>query len=42
MKRAWFVALMGKIEMHIGLSLGIVLERDHLEDVGVDGIIILK
>jgi len=42
MKRAWYVALMGERKMLTGLWLGILLERDHLKDLGVDGIIILK
>jgi hypothetical protein len=33
---------MGNREIPAGLWLGILLVRDHLEDLGVDGIIILK
>jgi hypothetical protein len=42
MKRALYVARMGKRDMPTDLWLGIILERDHLEDVGVDGIRLLK
>ena len=36
------VACMGKGEIHIGFWWGNLTERRHLEDVGVDGWIILK
>ena len=43
MKRAFCTwHFRGKIEMPRVLWLGILVERDHLEDAGVDGIIILK
>ena len=39
---AGYVARMGDREVHTGFWWGDVMERDHLEDVGVDGRIILK
>jgi hypothetical protein len=36
------VACMGKKEVHEGLWWGDLRERDHLEDPGIDGRIILK
>ena len=36
------VALMGDREVHTAFWWGGVMERDHLEDIGVDGKIILK
>jgi hypothetical protein len=42
MKRAGHVARMGREKMHTGFRLGNLRERDHFEDTGVDGLIILK
>jgi hypothetical protein len=36
------VAYIGDRELHTGFWWGDVMERDHLEDIGVDGRIMLK
>ena len=42
MKWAGHVARMGRGELHTGFWWGNLRERGHLEDLGVDGMIILK
>ena len=42
MRRAGHVALMGRGEVRTGLWWGDLRERDHFEDVGVDGRILLE
>jgi len=42
MRRAGHVALVGRREVHTEFWLGNMKERAHLEDLGVDGRIILK
>ena len=42
MRWAWHVARMGRGEMHTGFWWGYLNKRDHLEDPGVDGRIVLR
>jgi hypothetical protein len=42
MRRAGHVARMGRGEVHTGLQWGYPMERDHLEEPGVNGRIILR
>jgi len=42
MRRAGHVARMGRGEVHTGFWWGGLRERDHLEDLGLDGKTILK
>jgi len=42
MRWAGHVARMGKIQVHTGFLWGFLCERDHLEEPGVDGRIILR
>jgi hypothetical protein len=42
MKCAGYVARIGKVEVHRGFGLGDTMERYHLEDVSIDGTILLK
>ena len=42
MRWAWHVARMGRGEVHTGFCWGNLGERDHLEDLGVDGRILLR
>jgi hypothetical protein len=42
MRWAGHVARMGRVEMFIGFWWGNLGERDHLEDPGIDGSIILR
>ena len=39
---AGHVARMGRVKVYIGFWWGNIRERDHLEDTGVDGNIILR
>jgi hypothetical protein len=42
MKWAVYVECMGRAEVHKGFWRGNLMERDHLEDPGIDGRIILR
>jgi len=42
MRWAGHVARMGRVEVNTGFWWGNLMETDHLEDLGVDGAIILR